>query len=173
MSHQVTYTIDVIAGGGIGLEVTLRPDTDPPRVRPGRQPAAHPDPARRHVPIEGVLIDALAARLVLRPHSADVIVATNHFGDILSFRAAAVAGSIGVAPSSNLHPPRRHLSMFEPVHGSAHDITGTGVANPVGQMWAASLMLDHLAQPAAAKALVAVSSPRPVRLPVKDHPAAT
>jgi tartrate dehydrogenase/decarboxylase/D-malate dehydrogenase len=104
--------------------------------------------------LEKVLIDALAARLVLKPHSVDVIVASNLFGDILSDLAAAVAGSIGVAPSANLNPPRRHPSMFEPVHGSAPDIAGQGMANPVGQMWAAAMMLDHLDQPAAASALV-------------------
>jgi tartrate dehydrogenase/decarboxylase / D-malate dehydrogenase len=104
--------------------------------------------------LEKVLIDALAARLVLKPHSIDVIVASNLFGDILSDLAAAVAGSIGVAPSANLNPPRRHPSMFEPVHGSAPDIAGQGIANPVGQMWAASMMLDHLGQRAAASALV-------------------
>jgi tartrate dehydrogenase/decarboxylase/D-malate dehydrogenase len=104
--------------------------------------------------VEKVLIDALAARLVLKPHSIDVIVASNLFGDILSDLAAAVAGSIGVAPSANLNPPRRHPSMFEPVHGSAPDIAGDGVANPLGQMWAASMMLDHLGQHAAAGALI-------------------
>jgi tartrate dehydrogenase/decarboxylase / D-malate dehydrogenase len=104
---------------------------------------------------ESVLIDALAARLVLDPHSVDVIVASNLFGDILSDLVAAVAGSIGIAPSANLNPPRRHPSMFEPVHGSAPDIAGRGIANPVGQMWAAALMLEHLGQPAAAAALIA------------------
>jgi tartrate dehydrogenase/decarboxylase / D-malate dehydrogenase len=104
--------------------------------------------------LEKVLIDALAARLVLKPHSVDVIVASNLFGDILNDLAAAVAGSIGVAPSANLNPPRRHPSMFEPVHGSTPDIAGQGLANPVGQMWAAAMMLDHLGQPAAASALV-------------------
>jgi tartrate dehydrogenase/decarboxylase / D-malate dehydrogenase len=103
--------------------------------------------------LEKVLIDALAARLVLKPRSVDVIVASNLFGDILSDLAAAAAGSIGVAPSANLNPPRRHPSMFEPVHGSAPDIAGKGIANPVGQMWAAAMMLDHLGQPAAADAL--------------------
>jgi tartrate dehydrogenase/decarboxylase/D-malate dehydrogenase len=104
--------------------------------------------------LEKVLIDALAARVVLKPHSIDVIVGSNLFGDILSDLTAAVAGSIGVAPSANLNPPRRHPSMFEPVHGSAPDIAGQGVANPVGQMWAAAMMLDHLGQPAAASTLV-------------------
>ena len=103
--------------------------------------------------LEKVLIDALAARLVLKPHSLDVIVASNLFGDILSDLAAAVAGSIGVAPSANLNPPRRYPSMFEPVHGSAPDIAGQGVANPVGQMWAAAMMLDHLGERDAANGL--------------------
>jgi len=103
--------------------------------------------------VEKVLIDALAARLVLKPHSVDVIVASNLFGDILSDLVAAVAGSIGVAPSANLNPSREHPSMFEPVHGSAPDIAGQGIANPVGQLWAAAMMLDHLGQPEAASAL--------------------
>jgi tartrate dehydrogenase/decarboxylase / D-malate dehydrogenase len=106
------------------------------------------------ITVEKVLIDALAARMVLKPHSIDVIVASNLFGDILSDLSAAVAGSIGVAPSANLNPPRKHPSMFEPVHGSAPDIAGQGVANPVGQMWAASMMLDHLGQSDAAGALM-------------------
>ena len=105
------------------------------------------------VQLEKVLIDALAARLVLKPQSVDVIVASNLFGDILSDLAAAVAGSIGVAPSANLNPPRRHPSMFEPVHGSAPDIAGQNLANPVGQMWAAAMMLTHLGQSTAADAL--------------------
>ena len=105
--------------------------------------------------LESVLIDALAARIVLHPKSVDVIVASNLFGDILSDLVAAVAGSIGVAPSANLNPPGEHPSMFEPVHGSAPDIAGQGVANPVGQMWAAAMMLDHLGQAPAAAQLVA------------------
>src|SRR4051794_7210294 len=104
--------------------------------------------------LEKVLIDALAARLVLKPHSVDVIVASNLFGDILSDLVAAVAGSIGIAPSANLNPPRAFPSMFEPVHGSAPDIAGQGIANPVGQMWAAAMMLEHFGENAAADALM-------------------
>lgn len=104
--------------------------------------------------VDKVLIDALAARVVLKPHSLDVIVASNLFGDIVSDLVAAVAGSIGVAPSANLNPPRRHPSMFEPVHGSAPDIAGQDIANPVGQLWAAAMMLEHLGQPAASAALI-------------------
>ena len=94
-----------------------------------------------------------AARVVLHPESLDVVVASNLFGDILSDLAAAAAGSIGVAPSANLNPPGDHPSMFEPVHGSAPDIAGQGIANPVGTMWAAAMMLDHLGQSAAATQL--------------------
>jgi tartrate dehydrogenase/decarboxylase/D-malate dehydrogenase len=89
-------------------------------------------------------IDALAAKLVLDPGRFDVIVASNLFGDILSDLTAAVAGSIGIAPSANLDPTHTHPSMFEPVHGSAPDIAGQGVANPLGAVWSAALMLHHL-----------------------------
>jgi tartrate dehydrogenase/decarboxylase / D-malate dehydrogenase len=95
-------------------------------------------------------IDALAAKFVLEPHRFDVVVGSNLFGDILSDLAAAVAGSIGIAPSANLDPTGTHPSMFEPVHGSAPDIAGRGLANPVGAVWSAALMLDHLGHPAAA-----------------------
>jgi len=109
---------------------------------------------RGGVHLDKALIDALAARVVLAPDSLDVIVASNLFGDILSDLAAAVAGSIGVAPSANLNPERRYPSMFEPVHGSAPDIAGRGVANPVGQMWAGAMMLEHLGETPAAAALI-------------------
>jgi tartrate dehydrogenase/decarboxylase/D-malate dehydrogenase len=99
-------------------------------------------------------IDALAALFVQRPESLDVVVASNLFGDILSDLGAAVAGSIGIAPSANLDPTRQHPSMFEPVHGSAPDIAGQGIANPVGQIWSGALMLEHLGQPEAAHAIV-------------------
>jgi tartrate dehydrogenase/decarboxylase/D-malate dehydrogenase len=89
-------------------------------------------------------IDAMAARLVLNPRAYDVIVASNLFGDILSDLAAAIAGSLGMAPSANLNPLRDHPSMFEPVHGSAPDIAGRGIANPIGAIWSAAMMLDHL-----------------------------
>ena len=113
--------------------------------------------AAEGVTLEKMLIDALAARVVLKPRSLDVIVASNLFGDILSDLAAAVAGSIGVAPSGNINPPKNHPSMFEPVHGSAPDIAGRGLANPVGvgSMWAAAMMLQHLGESAAATALIA------------------
>ena len=100
-------------------------------------------------------IDALVAKLVLNPGAFDVIVGSNLFGDILSDLAAAIAGSIGIAPAANLNPEREYPSMFEPVHGSAPDIAGRGIANPLGAMWSASMMLDHLGQPDAGAALLA------------------
>ncbi|GAA2671813.1 tartrate dehydrogenase [Streptomyces aculeolatus] len=89
-------------------------------------------------------IDALCAKVVLDPGRFDVIVASNLFGDILSDLTAAVAGSIGIAPSANLNPEGTYPSMFEPVHGSAPDIAGRGIADPIGAIWSAALMLDHL-----------------------------
>jgi tartrate dehydrogenase/decarboxylase/D-malate dehydrogenase len=89
-------------------------------------------------------IDALSAAFVLKPESLDVVVGSNLFGDILSDLGAAVAGSIGIAPSANLNPERDYPSMFEPVHGSAPDIAGQGIANPIGQIWSGAMMLDHL-----------------------------
>ena len=89
-------------------------------------------------------VDALAARMVTHPGSLDVIVASNLFGDILTDLGAAIAGSLGMAPSANLNPERRFPSMFEPIHGTAPDIAGRGVANPIGAIWAAALLLDHL-----------------------------
>jgi tartrate dehydrogenase/decarboxylase / D-malate dehydrogenase len=103
---------------------------------------------------EQVLIDALAAMVVLDPGRFDVIVGSNLFGDILSDLAAAVAGSIGIAPSANLNPEREHPSMFEPVHGSAPDIAGQGVANPLGAIWSGAQMLEHLGEGAAANAVL-------------------
>ncbi|HEY5429552.1 MAG TPA: tartrate dehydrogenase [Solirubrobacteraceae bacterium] len=99
-------------------------------------------------------IDALAARLVLAPDRFDVIVASNLFGDILSDLGPALTGTIGIAPSANINPERHHPSLFEPVHGSAPDIAGRGIANPVGQIWAAQMMLEHLGQPEAAAAVL-------------------
>jgi len=100
-------------------------------------------------------IDALAAKVVLDPGSFDVILASNLFGDILSDLAAAVAGSIGIAPAGNLNPEREFPSMFEPVHGSAPDIAGRGVANPLGAIWSAAMMLDHLGHAEAGAEVVA------------------
>ncbi|MBS0327252.1 MAG: tartrate dehydrogenase [Proteobacteria bacterium] len=100
-------------------------------------------------------IDILAAHFVRFPDRFDVVVGSNLFGDILSDLGPAVCGTIGIAPSANLNPERRHPSLFEPVHGSAPDIAGQGIANPIGQIWSAALMLDFLGHADAAKAVVA------------------
>jgi tartrate dehydrogenase/decarboxylase/D-malate dehydrogenase len=99
-------------------------------------------------------IDILTANFVLHPDWFDVVVGSNLFGDILSDLGPAVAGTIGIAPSSNINPERSFPSMFEPVHGSAPDIAGKWIANPIGAIWSAAMMLDHLGQPAAAAAMV-------------------
>ena len=101
-----------------------------------------------------VLIDALAAEMVQRPHEFDVVVASNLFGDILSDLAAATVGSLGVAASANLNPGRLFPSMFEPVHGSAPDIAGRGIANPVAAIWSGAMMLEHLGHPEPASAIM-------------------
>jgi len=106
-----------------------------------------------HVRSDQYHIDILTAHFVRHPDWFDVVVGSNLFGDILSDLGPAVAGSIGIAPSANLNPERQFPSMFEPVHGSAPDIAGKGIANPIGQIWSAAMMLQHLGQPAAAKAI--------------------
>ncbi|MGN6286334.1 MAG: tartrate dehydrogenase [Afipia sp.] len=100
-------------------------------------------------------IDILTAHFVLNPDKFDVVVGSNLFGDILSDLGPACTGTIGIAPSGNINPERDFPSLFEPVHGSAPDIYGQGIANPVGQIWSAAMMLDHLGEPEAAKAIVA------------------
>ena len=99
-------------------------------------------------------IDILTAQFVLNPQRFDVVVASNLFGDILSDLGPACTGTIGIAPSGNLNPDRTHPSLFEPVHGSAPDIAGLGIANPVGQIWSAAMMLEHLGEMEAAAAIV-------------------
>jgi tartrate dehydrogenase/decarboxylase/D-malate dehydrogenase len=103
---------------------------------------------------EKELVDAMAARFVRKPASIDTVVATNLHADILSDLAGALAGSLGVAPTANLDPERRRPSMFEPIHGSAFDITGKGVANPIATFWTAAMMLDHLGEADAARRLM-------------------
>jgi tartrate dehydrogenase/decarboxylase / D-malate dehydrogenase len=100
-------------------------------------------------------VDILAANFVLHPDWFDVVVASNLFGDILSDLGPAVAGTIGIAPSANLNPEREYPSMFEPVHGSAPDIAGKGIANPIGQIWSGAMMLEHLGEAEAARAVEA------------------
>ncbi|WP_145637564.1 tartrate dehydrogenase [Neorhizobium alkalisoli] len=99
-------------------------------------------------------IDILCAQFVLHPDWFDVVVASNLFGDILSDLGPACTGTIGIAPSGNINPERNFPSLFEPVHGSAPDIAGMGIANPVGQIWSAAMMLDHLGEVSAAKAIL-------------------
>lgn len=106
------------------------------------------------VAIDQYHIDILAARFVMSPERFDVVVGSNLFGDILSDLGPGVTGTIAVAPSANINPERKHPSMFEPVHGSAPDIAGKGIANPVGQIWSAAMMLDHLGQAEAAGAIM-------------------
>lgn len=101
-----------------------------------------------------MLVDAMTMRMVLKPQTLDTIVATNLHADILSDLAAALAGSLGIAPTANLNPERTSPSMFEPIHGSAFDITGKGIANPIATFWTGSMMLEHLGEKAAAARLM-------------------
>jgi tartrate dehydrogenase/decarboxylase/D-malate dehydrogenase len=100
------------------------------------------------------LVDAMTARMVNRPASIDTVVATNLHADILSDLAAALAGSLGIAPTGNIDPERRYPSMFEPIHGSAFDIMGKGLANPVGTFWSCVMLLEHLGEAEAARRLM-------------------
>jgi tartrate dehydrogenase/decarboxylase/D-malate dehydrogenase len=97
------------------------------------------------------LVDAATVRMVNRPQSLDTMVATNLHADILSDLAAALAGSLGIAPTGNIDPERRYPSMFEPIHGSAFDIMGKGLANPIGTFWSVVMLLEHLGESAAAR----------------------
>ena len=99
-------------------------------------------------------VDNLCAQFVLEPSQFDVIVASNLFGDILSDLGPALTGTIGIAPSANINPEKRFPSLFEPVHGSAPDIAGQGIANPIGTIWAASMLLEHIGEPEAATAII-------------------
>jgi tartrate dehydrogenase/decarboxylase/D-malate dehydrogenase len=101
-----------------------------------------------------MLVDAMTMRMVMRPQSLDTIVATNLHADILSDLAAALAGSLGIAPTANLNPERIFPSMFEPIHGSAFDIMGKGIANPIGTFWSAVMLVEHLGEKAAAQRLM-------------------
>jgi len=106
------------------------------------------------VEVDRVLVDAMTTRMVLKPASLDTIVASNLHADILSDLAAALSGSLGIAPTANLNPERSFPSMFEPIHGSAFDITGKGIANPIATFWTAAMMLEHLGEPKAAARLM-------------------
>lgn len=129
-----------------------------------RVAAEYPD-----VTWDKMLVDAMTVRMTLKPETLDTIVATNLHADILSDLAAALAGSLGIAPTANLNPEREFPSMFEPIHGSAFDITGKGIANPVGTFWTVQMMLEHLGEPAAAgrlmKAIEAVTADKSLHTP--------
>lgn len=120
-----------------------------------------------HVETESLLVDRCVMEFIRRPESFDVVVASNLFGDILTDLSAIVVGSMGLAASANIDPARKHPSMFEPVHGSAPDITGQGIANPLAAILSAAMMLEHLQLPEAAAAIhaavadvLATSGPR-------------
>jgi tartrate dehydrogenase/decarboxylase/D-malate dehydrogenase len=113
---------------------------------------AYPD-----VKVDRELVDAVTTRMVLKPQTLDVVVATNLHADILSDLAAALSGSLGVGPTANLNPERRFPSMFEPIHGSAFDLTAKGIANPVATFWTVVLMLEHLGQAEAAASVMATT----------------
>jgi tartrate dehydrogenase/decarboxylase/D-malate dehydrogenase len=106
------------------------------------------------VETDRVLVDAMTTRMVLKPGAIDTVVATNLHADILSDLAAALSGSLGIAPTANLNPERKFPSMFEPIHGSAFDITGKGIANPIATFWTAAMMLEHLGEAKAASRLM-------------------
>ena len=106
------------------------------------------------VKTDRILVDAATTRMVLKPSAIDVMVASNLHADILSDLAAALSGSLGIAPTANLNPERRFPSMFEPIHGSAFDIAGKGIANPIATFWTASMMLEHLSEARAAARLM-------------------
>jgi tartrate dehydrogenase/decarboxylase/D-malate dehydrogenase len=106
------------------------------------------------VETQRVLVDAMTTLMVGKPQSLDTVVATNLHADILSDLAAALSGSLGIAPTANLNPERAFPSMFEPIHGSAFDITGKGIANPIATFWTASMMLEHLGETEAAQRLM-------------------
>lgn len=129
------------------------------------------------VTVDKYHIDILTAQFVLNPDRFDVVVASNLFGDILSDLGPACTGTIGIAPSANINPEGHFPSLFEPVHGSAPDIAGKGIANPIGQIWSAAMMLDHLGAPEAGQAIVTaierVLAEQPLRTPDLGGPADT
>lgn len=107
-----------------------------------------------NVKVDRELVDAATTRMVLKPESLDVMVATNLHADILSDLASALSGSLGIGPTANLNPSRQFPSMFEPIHGSAFDITGQGIANPIATFWSVAMLLEHLGEASAAQRLI-------------------
>lgn len=168
------YKIAVIPGDGIGVDVieATLPILEQARNRSGRLASVTKSNAQKHsmvfwdevteavsaeypdVAVTRYHIDAIAARFVMQPESLDVVVASNLFGDILTDIGAAIQGGLGYAASANLNPDGQVPSMFEPVHGSAPDIAGRGIANPIAAVWSGALMLQHLGEAAAATAIL-------------------
>jgi tartrate dehydrogenase/decarboxylase / D-malate dehydrogenase len=165
--------LDVSVFTRVGVERIMRHAFDLARGRPRRRlTMVTKSNAQRHgmvlwddifdivrqdyddIEADRMLVDAMTARMVLDPASLDVVVASNLHADILSDLAAALSGSMGIAPTANLDPSRRAPSMFEPIHGAAFDIAGTGIANPIGSFWTASMMLENLGETAAAEHLM-------------------
>ncbi|HSB99603.1 MAG TPA: isocitrate/isopropylmalate family dehydrogenase, partial [Burkholderiaceae bacterium] len=171
--HPIEAATDVSMMTRVGVERILRFAFDLARSRPRRQlTVVTKSNAQRHAMVmwdeiaaqvagdfpdvrwDKELVDAMTARMVNRPASIDTVVATNLHADILSDLAAALAGSLGIAPTGNIDPERRYPSMFEPIHGSAFDIMGQGLANPIGTFWSCVMMLEHLGEAAAARTLM-------------------
>jgi tartrate dehydrogenase/decarboxylase/D-malate dehydrogenase len=171
--HPIEVATDVSMMTRVGVERILRFAFELARTRPRKHlTVVTKSNAQRHAMVmwdevasqvahdfpdvrwDKELVDAMTARMVNRPASIDTVVATNLHADILSDLAAALAGSLGIAPTANLDPERRYPSMFEPIHGSAFDIMGQGLANPVGTFWSCVLLLEHLGERAAAARLM-------------------
>jgi tartrate dehydrogenase/decarboxylase/D-malate dehydrogenase len=171
--HPIEAATDVSIMTRVGVERILRYAFNLARSRPRRRlTVITKSNAQRHAMVmwdeiagevarefpevtwDKELVDAATARMVNRPASLDTIVATNLHADILSDLAAALAGSLGIAPTGNIDPERRYPSMFEPIHGSAFDIMGKGLANPVGTFWSAVMLLEHLGETEAASRLM-------------------
>jgi tartrate dehydrogenase/decarboxylase/D-malate dehydrogenase len=172
--HPIEVATDVSVMTRVGVERIIRYAFELARSRPRRHiTVVTKSNAQRHAMVmwdevaqqvardfpdvtwDKELVDAMTARMVNRPASVDTVVATNLHADILSDLAAALAGSLGIAPTGNIDPQRRYPSMFEPIHGSAFDIMGKGLANPVGTFWSCVMLLEHLGEAASAKRLMA------------------
>jgi tartrate dehydrogenase/decarboxylase/D-malate dehydrogenase len=171
--HPIEVATDVTMMTRVGVERIMRFAFRLARSRPRRQlTVVTKSNAQRHAMVmwdeiavqvaaefpdvhwDKELVDAATARMVNRPASLDTLVATNLHADILSDLAAALAGSLGIAPTGNIDPERRYPSMFEPIHGSAFDIMGKGLANPIGTFWSVVMMLEHLGEADAARRLM-------------------
>jgi tartrate dehydrogenase/decarboxylase/D-malate dehydrogenase len=172
-SHPYEVATEVAVFTRHGVERVMRQAFEVARSRPARHlTCVTKSNAQRHglvlwdevfaevardypdVATDKVLVDAMTTRMVLKPSTIDTVVATNLHADILSDLAAALTGSLGVAPTANLNPERAYPSMFEPIHGSGFDIAGQGIANPVGAFWTAAMMLEHLGEREPAQALM-------------------